>query len=1108
MSSIRDNYKKGTVGNFLIENIKQNSELSFVSAYFTIYAFEKLQKSLENINNLRFLFGEPKFIETIDKKRVYQEYKIQDDNIKIDNILQQKKIAKDCYNWIESKVEIRTINKSNFLHGKVYLMNNKGITEAIIGSSNFTVRGLGLSDKENDNIELNLVVDSKNQISELYEWFEDVWNNDKLVIDVKEQVKDYLRQIYKNQTPEFIYYKTLFHLFEKYLIDDTTNEILKQEIGFYNTKICEYISKFEFQKNGVTGAINKILLNNGCIIADSVGLGKTFEALAVIKFFELRNGRVLVICPKKLETNWSIYRNNDNRNIFSTDRFNYDLIAHTDLSRERGKTTGGLELSSVNWGNYDLVVIDESHNFRNDKKGKTIDGKKKLSRYEKLMIEIIKKGIKTKVLLLSATPVNNNLNDLYNQISLITGGDDIAFEKKLKIPNIKNILITTQKEFNNWAKNPHDKDKRKLFDTLKPEFFKLLDELTIARSRKHIEKFYKSDFKDLGGFPERLPVISKYPDLDTQKETWSYHKINKEIENYSLCLFQPSKYVLKEYFEEYGITTDEEKKKPKKNEKEKEKYGDQKTRENYLIGMMKMNFLKRLESSVFSFNETISRTIKKIDDLIIKFEKFEKYKEENPDIDFDELFEDFDDENDDNKEFIKEFQVGKKLPYDLHKLDLDKWKKDLLADKDQLVGLKIFSDAIINERRDAKLKELKEIIKNKIENPPLNKEGKPNRKILIFTAFADTASYLYKELTDFVNKTYKLNIALVTGSQENKTTFGKTTYQDILINFSPVSKDRATISDIDKTSEIDILIATDCISEGQNLQDCDFMINYDIHWNPVRVIQRFGRIDRIGSKSKHIQMINFWPTKDFDDYMKLKQRVESRMALVDMVATQQDNVLDVENFEDLLQEDAKFRVNQLKRLQNEVLDLEDIEGGVTLNDFTLDDLREDLRHFLLKNKEDLKNAPLGIFAIVPPEAKYPVIKSGVIFCLKQRDENIGNQKTNQLHPYFLVYVYDSGEIKFANANVKSLLEIYRILCSDKTTAYEELCNLFDTETDFGKDISKYSDLYKIAINSILKDFTIKSKKMLTAGRGTVLTDTDKKLNDNTEFDLITWLIIK
>jgi len=1105
--SIRDNYKKGTVGSFLMEKIKNNVELSFVSAYFTIYAFERLQKELSNINHLRFLFGEPKFIKSLDKQREFQEYKVQDEDIKIDNILQQKKVAKDCYDWITEKVEIRSVKRSNFLHGKAYLLNNNGITDAIIGSSNFTVRGLGLSDKQNDNIELNLVVDSKNQILELYEWFDEVWGKEEFTIDVKQQVLDYLKQIYQNQTPEFIYYKTLFHLFEKYLIDDDSNELLKHQIGFYQTEIWKYISKYEFQKNGVTGAINKILTNNGCIIADSVGLGKTFEALAVIKFFELRNGRVLVLCPKKLENNWIIYKQNDNRNILLNDRFNFDLMAHTDLSRETGKTSSNLDLSAVNWGNYDLVVIDEAHNFRNDKKGKTVNGVKKLSRYEKLMHEIIQKGLKTKVLLLSATPVNNNLTDLYNQISLITAGDDNCFNHRFNIPNIKNVLISAQKEFNIWVKHALDKDKRRLFNSLKPDFFKLLDELTIARSRKHIEKFYKSDFEKIGGFSIRNPVIPIYPDLDTKKNSWSYHKINTEIEGYKLSLFQPSNYVLKNYNDLYGISEDKEKDKNQKKDTEKGKYDDQKTREYYLIGMMKMNFLKRLESSIYSFHETMNRTIKKVDDLISKFDKFNKIKKENPDFDFENLFDDLEDDDFEN-DVLKEFQVGRKLIYKFEHLDLEKWKKDLLTDKDQLIGLLDFAENIIEKKRDAKLLELKSLIENKIKNPTANKEGKPNKKVLIFSAFADTASYLYNELHDFVYKENKTHIALVTGSKENKTTFGKNKFEDILINFSPLAKERDRIPDIDKTGEIDILIATDCISEGQNLQDCDYMVNYDIHWNPVRVIQRFGRIDRIGSKNSHIQMVNFWPTKDLDEYMKLKQRVEGRMALVDMVATQQDNVLDTENFEDLLQEDAKFRVNQLKRLQSEVLDLEDMDSGVTLNDFSLDDFREDLRNFLLKNKEELRNAPLGMFALVPIEPKYPVIQAGTIFCLKQKNENVGNPKQNQLHPYFLVYVYDSGEVKFGYTNVKSLLEIYRITCSDKKAPYEELCKIFDEETEFGKDISKYSDLYKSAVKSITSDFIDISKKLLTIGRGTVLTDNNKHLSDNTDFELITWLIIK
>lgn len=880
-SSIKDNRKRGKVSDFLSEHIEKNSMLRIVSAYFTIYAYDKLKDKLNNINELKFLFGEPRFARSVDpQKQETKIFKIEDEEVKLTNKLMQKGIAKDCANWIKNKAQIRSIKQSGLLHGKMYHITSlSSIENAIIGSSNFTVKGLGLSEKSN--IELNLEINDRRDLEDLKHWFEDIWNDDSLTEDVKNDVLGYLEQLYQNNSPELVYFKTLFHIFEKYLEDNSELENFEAQTQFTESIIWNRL--FEFQKVGVRAAINKMNKYNGCIIADSVGLGKTFEALAVIKYYEQRNHqRVLVLCPKKLKENWTRYSQNYNSNILEKDKFNYDVLCHTDLSREEGHS-GNIDLSRLNWENYDLIVIDESHNFRNNAPGR--HGKQ--SRYEKLF-KAICSGRHSKVLLLSATPVNNTLKDLRNQLEFITAGNDSAFNIDLKIPSLRSLLKQAQQKFTEWSKLPN-KDQNKLLDMLSASFFLILDELTIARSRKHIKKFFSSDMEIIGKFPERSKPISKYSDIDIDNEMDSYDKINEKIEEYELSIFKPSKHVKKEFEHIYK-------------EKLTLQQFTQENREKFLIGMMKSNFLKRLESSVNSFKITLGNTIRKIDNLITKIEQFG----EIVDVDFD--IENYDEEDSELEDLKESFLVGKKFKYDLKHINREAWLTDLRRDRGKLNELYLKVDRITAER-DAKLRDLKELIQNKINNPTKTKNNTPNKKVIVFTAFSDTAEYIYENIIHLIKDKLNTNIALVTGSY-TKTTFGTNKYEDILVNFSPKSKERSKEAE----KEIDVLIATDCISEGQNLQDCDYLINYDIHWNPVKLIQRFGRIDRIGSINDKIQMVNFWPTEDLNKYIKLRNRVEARMALVDISATNADNILSKEEIEDAINNDLKYREKQLRRL--------------------------------------------------------------------------------------------------------------------------------------------------------------------------------------------------
>ncbi len=715
-SGIWDNHHRGAIGDFLRSKILEGSDLSFVSAYFTIYAYAALKEQLDGIEHLRFLFGEPRFIKSLDPDKTEKKaFRIEEDALSLYNRLQQKRIAKECSDWLERKVDIRSIIKPGFLHGKMYHIDNNGVQEAIIGSSNFTVHGLGLAASGN-NIELNLEVDSTRDRKDLKNWFDEVWDDKALVEDVNAKVLDYLAQLYQNHSPEFIYFKTLFHIFEDYLSEAERGGLLDERTGFFESAVWDML--YDFQKDGVKGAINKILKHHGCIIADSVGLGKTFEALAVIKYFELLNGRVLVLCPKKLEDNWKIYRENDTRNPLLKDRFAFTVLAHTDLGRDIYETH--------NWGNYDLVVIDESHNFRNNARGKVQeDGTRKTTRYEFLMERALKAGVDTKVLLLSATPVNNRLKDLRNQFLLITQDQDTAFHESLDISSIAQVMKNAQTNFTQWAdpkKNPERKVRR-LLDVLDSTFFKLLDELTIARSRRHIISYYGSE--EMGEFPKRLKPIALYPTTDIKGYFPSYDDLHAAISEYKLTIFNPSAYIEDTYVNRYI-----------KDGEQLLLFNDQRKREFYLIGMMRTNYLKRLESSVHSFAISIDRTIKKIDDLLEKIDYFEGNFNEytSPDL--------FNDQGEEEEaDLLERLTVGKKLSIRLEHLKRKEWKRDLKKDRTQLIAIHEKAAAVTADR-DAKLQELKRLIRNKISHP-LN-DG--NQKVLVFTAFADTAQYLYANL--------------------------------------------------------------------------------------------------------------------------------------------------------------------------------------------------------------------------------------------------------------------------------------------------------------------------------------------------------------------------
>lgn len=1091
-SGIRDNYLRGSVGDFLKDTVAPACDLSVVSAYFTIYAYGALQSELADIDRMRFLFGEPRFVQSLDPERTDKKsFKIEDEGLTLANRLNQKRLARDCAAWITEKAEIRSVRHTSLMHGKMYHISRNGIEDAILGSSNFTVRGLGLG-QANNNIELNLEVDSNRDRRDLKLWFEQIWNDPELVEDVREEVLRYLAQLFVNHSPEFLYYKTLYHLFERFLAEQREGGLLFEKTQIVETQIWGAL--FEFQKDAVKGAINKINAHNGCIIADSVGLGKTFEALAVIKYYELRNSRVLVLCPKKLRENWTIYQaqNNSELNPFLQDRFSFTVLSHTDLSRDSGKS-GDVDLSAINWGNYDLVVIDESHNFRNNTKGKKDeDGKViSMSRYERLMNHVIRSGVNTKVLLLSATPVNTGLNDLRNQLYFLTEGKDDAFAESIGIASLKEALAVAQKTFNEWAKSTRERKTSDLLESLSSSFFTLLDELTIARSRKHILKYYKDSIAKIGNFPERLKPLSIFSPIDLKGRFPSYDMLNDDISAYRLTLFRPSEYVYPEFRGLY--------------DRQLVLNFTQEQREYFLIGMMKVNFLKRLESSVRSFAITMNRTVSKIRVLEERIEAFLELRRgsEANSIQISDLADSLEDED-----LQEALEVGKGLVYKMEHLDVGRWLRDLARDRVQLDYLAKEAESITPDR-DAKLAELRKLIEQKVTHPTRTNSNAPNRKVLVFTAFSDTAEYLYTNLREWATGTLGVNLALVCGGTTGcKTTFGKNDFNNILTNFSPIAKKRSKMKSMSQEGEIDLLIATDCISEGQNLQDCDYLVNYDIHWNPVRIIQRFGRIDRIGSVNPAVHLVNFWPTQDLNKYINLKNRVEARMALVDIAATQEDNILNVEELHDLINDDLKYRDKQLLRLKDEILDLEDFNESVALSEFTLDDFRIELTKYIEANRALLEAAPLGLYAVVPVNTDYKQINPGVIYCLRQTRSTDENGTVNPLQPYFLVYVWDDGTVRYSFAQPKQILELFRLLCASKTVPYEQLCNLFDKETKDGMDMSRYSALLEKAVNAIASTFRKRVISHLMSSRAGLLTQNATQVTSTTDFDLISWLVIR
>lgn len=1057
------------------KTIKRNGKISIAAACFSMYAYSELKKQLESIDEFRFIFTLPTFVTEKAQKqkrefyipRLTREQSLYgtEFEIKLRNEMTQKAIAKECADWIRRKATFKSNTTGENMPG---FMTVDGSTYMPING--FTTVDLGCERGNNAYYPVQKTESFENA-NYFLKLFEQIWNDKDKLQDVTDVVLENITTAYNENAPELIYFITLYNVFSEFLEDVSEDVLPNEATGFKNSKIWNML--YDFQKDAALAIINKLEKYNGCILADSVGLGKTFTALAVVKYYENRNKSVLVLCPKKLAENWNTYKDNYVNNPIAADRLRYDVLFHTDLSRDHG-TSNGLDLDRLNWGNYDLVVIDESHNFRN---GGELSGEdQKENRYLKLLNKVVRAGVKTKVLMLSATPVNNRFNDLKNQLALAYEGMPELIDEKLNTSkSIDEIFRQAQTAFNAWSKLPaEERTTDNLLRRLDFDFFEVLDSVTIARSRKHIEKYYNTE--KIGKFPERRKPISLRPSLTDLPSAINYNEIYEQLSQLQLEIYTPSAYIFPSKMQKYIDLTHH-----------KGNNLTQSGREEGIRRLMSVNLLKRLESSVSSFRLTLERIRELIMETIDGITQYEKYGEANIDM-YEADSDDFDME-DQNTDY---FTVGRKVKIDLADMDYKSWKDVLQKDADTL-ELLILMIADITPEHDTKLQELYKLISQKIENPI----NPGNKKVLIFTAFSDTAEYLYDNVSRYVMDKYGLNSGMISGTVDGRTTLKnfKATFNNILTCFSPVSKDRDVLMPESK-KDIDILIATDCISEGQNLQDCDYCVNYDIHWNPVRIIQRFGRIDRIGSRNKQIQLVNFWPDLTLDEYINLKARVETRMKISVLTSTGDDNPISPEEKGDL-----EYRREQLKKLQTEVVDLEDMSGGISIMDLGLNEFRLDLLEYI-KTHPDLDHMPFGMHSVAKKTDELP---EGVLFVLKNRNNGVNIDSLNRIHPFYMVYISLEGEIVCDYLNPKKLLDDMRLLCRGKNEPIAEVYTRFNKETDDGRNMSEMSSLLSEAINSIIdtKEESDIDSLFKSGGTSALLSEV-KRIDD---FELVTFLVV-
>ena len=1022
----------------LVKRLHAGDRLSVAAAYFSIYGYQELKKQLDGLSELRFLYTEPTFLKARQDKRAREFYIPRlgrergvagtELEIRLRNELTQRAVARECANWIRDKALFRSLTSGQNFPQSFIEVESENDSFAYLPVEGITSPAIGAAPGSSP---FTCIMRQGADVSrQLLALFDQAWTDESATEDVTEQVVESISNMYRENAPELVYYKTLYEVFSEFLENLDEDELPKEAVGFRDSKIWGML--YDFQRDAALAIISKLENFNGCVLADSVGLGKTFTALAVIKYYEARNKDVLVLCPKKLSDNWMTYRNNQANNPIAADRLRYDVLYHTDLSRVHGRSVGGLDLATFNWDTYDLVVIDESHNFRNgaDNAAKNEDRE---NRYQKLMNRVIAKGGRTRVLMLSATPVNNRFRDLQNQLELAYHGSDVDWQEALGLRNdVRSTFRNAQSVYGRWSRlEPEERTTKALMGMLDPDFFKLLDQVTVARSRRQIQRYY--DVGAIGPFPRRLDPIARRPDLSDAQSVGSFHQIAEALDELRLASYVPSAYIqpskVKKY-EQVGLTFA--------------------GREWGLRRLMATNLLKRLESCVESFRLTLGKVTSAIEARVAMVDEFERTPSRAratvgmeatvPDLDLD-------DEN------ASDFVVGGKAEIALEDMDWVTWRRHMREDLDVLGQIAHMVEAVDAEH-DSKLAELKLLIKEKAEHPI----NPGNRKVLVFTAFSDTADYLFEHVASYVKEVLGLECAVVTGSTAGRTTIKgvPADTQSVLACFSPMSKERKVVAPDLEGRDIDVLIATDCISEGQNLQDCDCVVNYDIHWNPVRIVQRFGRVDRIGSRNECIRLVNFWPNVELDEYINLKARVETRMRITVMTSTGDDDLVNADERGDLA-----YRARQIEQILTQSVDLEDVAGGVSITDLGLDEFRTDLVAWL-KTHDEGELPPHGTHAVVAGDTP------GIAFVLRNVNQGVNLGRANRLHPFYLVYVTEDGIVVHGQLEARDTLMAMRVLCRGKSEPNDELCRVFNRRTRDGRDMQMPSRLLQAAVGSMVQ----------------------------------------